>query len=149
MGSFPEILIFSSVLLGNDFLIISRRLGGWDPSGSSRYFLWIHLAVFGLIWLWYIIRKESRTRQLLWLLAGALGYLGLPLGFATYLYFRGRHLAKIETPANTSSSQMVASVQKNQTPPAALLVKKTFEPRKLIVPSDHPIVHAQNGNNPK
>jgi hypothetical protein len=76
----PEILIASLLLLGNDFLVIARLFLGADPT-----YTWIWGGVFGLILLWFIIRKEPAWKIVGMGLAGAISYMGGPVGFIGFL----------------------------------------------------------------
>jgi hypothetical protein len=119
----PATLIAGLLLLGSDFLAISRLLSG---DGRSFYG-WVSLGVFGLILLWFIIRKEPLWKDGGMVIAAGLSFMGLPVGCAAFVVCRPGYEPHITWPLREETPH----TEEVQEEPASF--KNSLTPRRLQV----------------
>jgi hypothetical protein len=118
----PATLIAGLLLLGSDFLAISRLLSG---DGRSFYG-WVSLGVFGLILLWFIIRKEPLWKDGGMVIAAGLSFMGLPVGCAAFVVCRPGYEPHMSWPLHEASSETDGHEE-------TASFKNTLTPRRLQV----------------
>jgi hypothetical protein len=125
----PATVIAVLLLLGSDLLAISRLL-----SGDGSFYGWVSLGVFGLILLWFIIRKEPLWKDGGMVIAAGLSFMGLPVGCAAFVVCRPGYEPHIawplhEEPSPTETIEREPATFKNTLTPRRLQVGSSAGPR--------------------